>query len=427
MPSPQESALIFMGLIQKSLDNANEAIYLVNESGDIHHCNLALCRLMGEPREEIISKSLFNINSNFNPENWAQSWSQCISNKIQTMALEFSLKSGEKMTFDTVVSTLETGGIRLLYFRVSHEAIFGNSESDLSMSKETLDNVINSIGDPIFVKDRQHRWVLLNDAFCMAMGHSRDELLGRTDYDFFPKHEADVFWKKDEVVLKTGQENINEEEFTENRQVTKTIMTKKTLYTDSKNNKYIVGVFRDITNRKRMEKKLKQTLDKIQSLSLTDELTKLNNRRGLTTLGLQQLKLANRNKAAVALLFVDMDNMKIINDKFGHKIGDKALCNTASILLQTFRDSDIVARIGGDEFVVLAINASPDNAKILIGHLKENIAEFNTKNPEGYKLSLSTGMAFYDYNNPCTIDELLERADQAMYKEKEKKKQQQGR
>jgi len=131
-------------------------------------------------------------------------------------------------------------------------------EDDLSESKNFLDKIINSVADPILVKDRQHRWVLLNDACCIFIGHNRHELLGKSDYDFFPKDEADVFWEKDEAVFSSGLENTNEEKFTDARGVVHTIVTKKTLYTDVKGEQFIVGIIRDITERKQAEEEKKK-------------------------------------------------------------------------------------------------------------------------------------------------------------------------
>jgi len=122
------------------------------------------------------------------------------------------------------------------------------------------------------------------------------------------------------------------------------------------------------------------------------------------------------------LLYADMDKMKEINDKFGHKVGDNALIDTAAILKSTFRDSDIIARVGGDEFVVLAIGATRSKARIFIKHLKENIKTHSEKKRRyNYKLSLSIGIALYSYKSPCSIKELLSRADKMMYKRKQEK------
>ena len=137
-------------------------------------------------------------------------------------------------------------------------------EEALIKSKNYLDKIINSIADPVFVKDNQHRWILLNDAYCKLMGYSREELLGKSDYDFFPSHEADVFWEKDEEVLKTGVENVNEEEFTDSEGNIHILVTKKTLYLDISGKKYIVASIKDITERKQAENELRQNERKLK-------------------------------------------------------------------------------------------------------------------------------------------------------------------
>lgn len=132
------------------------------------------------------------------------------------------------------------------------------AEEALLDSKEYLNKIINSIGDPIFVKDKQHRLVMVNDAECSLAGRSREELLGKTDYDFFPKEQVDTFWEKDELVLRTGRENVNEEQITDAEGNIRTVITKKTLYKDKAGEKFIVGVARDITDRTRAENELRK-------------------------------------------------------------------------------------------------------------------------------------------------------------------------
>jgi PAS domain S-box-containing protein len=126
----------------------------------------------------------------------------------------------------------------------------------VELTQDALHQIIQSIADPVFVKNRKHEWVFLNDACCQLIGHSRDELMGKSDYDFFPKPQADVFWAMDEAVFVTGEENHNEEDITDSSGNTHTISTRKTLYTDPKGQPFIVGVIRDITDHKRMEKSL---------------------------------------------------------------------------------------------------------------------------------------------------------------------------
>ncbi|MBM4129232.1 MAG: diguanylate cyclase [Nitrospira sp.] len=176
----------------------------------------------------------------------------------------------------------------------------------------------------------------------------------------------------------------------------------------------IQGIARDITKRKKMEEEL-------HALSLIDELTGLYNRRGFLTLAQQQLKIADRLKKDLFLLFSDLDGLKGINDTFGHHEGDRALIDTARILKGTFRESDIIARIGGDEFVVLTIGISEESVEVLRRRLKKNLAKYEAQERRPYRLSISTGMAHYNPRHPCSIDELMERADKLMYEEKRHK------
>ncbi len=134
----------------------------------------------------------------------------------------------------------------------------GLKNLDLRESRDHLDNIINAIADPIVVKDKEHRTVMVNDATCALSGHSREEMIGRTDYSFFPKKQADVFWEKDTAVLETELETINEEEITNAQGQKRMFYAKKSLYRDLKGDKYVVGVVRDITDLKQKELMLVQ-------------------------------------------------------------------------------------------------------------------------------------------------------------------------
>jgi two-component system cell cycle response regulator len=156
------------------------------------------------------------------------------------------------------------------------------------------------------------------------------------------------------------------------------------------------------------------------ALSLIDELTGLYNRRRFFVLAEQYLKLSARTKKKLLLLFIDMDNLKWINDHHGHNQGDQALIDLANILKKTFRESDIIARIGGDEFVVLS-ESTDKNGEIVLTRLYENIKDHNAKRSRCYALSISVGTTQFDPKNPVSIDELLSKADALMYAQKRKK------
>ncbi len=161
----------------------------------------------------------------------------------------------------------------------------------------------------------------------------------------------------------------------------------------------------------------------LQSISTTDDLTGLLNRRGFFSMAVQQLKVANRTKKGFLLFYVDLDGLKKINDTLGHPEGDLALVEAASVLREIFRESDIIGRLGGDEFAVLMLEHSitSDEDRTILTRISESIKARNSQPGRRYVLSISMGMKLYDPEHPCSMDELISRADSLMYKEKELK------
>ncbi|MEH2460509.1 PAS domain S-box protein [Nostoc sp.] len=129
---------------------------------------------------------------------------------------------------------------------MNHPKFLDNPAQKENFSPAFLHQMINGISDPIFVKDRQHRWVLLNDTYCDFVGHSREELIGKSDYDFFPQAEADVFREKDELVFSANITNESQDLFTDAQGITHLISTKKSCFEDETGNKFLVGSIRDI-------------------------------------------------------------------------------------------------------------------------------------------------------------------------------------
>jgi diguanylate cyclase (GGDEF)-like protein len=155
----------------------------------------------------------------------------------------------------------------------------------------------------------------------------------------------------------------------------------------------------------------------LRSLALTDDLTSLYNRRAFFALATQQLKVMRRRGRGLLLFFADVDHLKKINDTYGHREGDLALVRTAQALEQTFRDSDIVARLSGDEFAVLALEASSGDQDAILRRLEDKLAEVSAEE-DRYKLSVSVGMVRFDPKHDLMLGELLSKADEAMYAEK---------
>jgi diguanylate cyclase (GGDEF)-like protein/PAS domain S-box-containing protein len=178
----------------------------------------------------------------------------------------------------------------------------------------------------------------------------------------------------------------------------------------------MIGAARDISAGKRLEEQVKVT-------ALTDELTGLYNRRGFFILAEQQCKLTDRTRRGMSLLYLGLDNMKQINDRLGHKAGDEALMDTANILKNTFRKSDIIGRIGGDQFAVLLTeNSDFDIEGIITANVRNKFRIHNRQGGRRYRLSLSMGMAQYNPRQSCSLRDLLIRADAALSENKKRNK-----
>ena len=160
----------------------------------------------------------------------------------------------------------------------------------------------------------------------------------------------------------------------------------------------------------------------LNHLSTSDELTGVNNRRGfMDKVEFLINSPANRNRKAI-LLFADMDSLKVVNDKFGHKDGDFALRNIANILSASFRPTDIIGRIGGDEFVAFAFVDDPD----FINDVKDKITglseELNENSGKPYFIEMSVGISEFICNGDMKMEDLISQADMALYSNKKYKR-----
>jgi len=174
-------------------------------------------------------------------------------------------------------------------------------------------------------------------------------------------------------------------------------------------------------NRHRTENAVRVSEQAYRHLSSIDELTALPNRRGFCDLAEQQMKVARRYQQPLVLCFVDLDGLKQINDTLGHSAGDDAIRAAAHVLRETFRGADIVARLSGDEFAVLAIANSQSSLDSALHRLSDHLERFNAAAPP-FTLAMSVGMVHHDMAREECLADLLCRADAAMYAEKQRKR-----
>ncbi|MBI5665154.1 MAG: diguanylate cyclase [Nitrospirae bacterium] len=292
------------------------------------------------------------------------------------------------------------------------------SEEALRRSERNLHNITSNLAEGIYVFNKQGKIVFMNP--------EAERLLGWTIYELNEKgpHDLVHFRKADGTPLPLKECNMHEV-ITSGKLYTSTdeVFVRKdgTVFPISvitspiiEDGRIIASVtaFRDITERKDIERKL-------ETLAVTDELTGLLNRRGFITFAEKQYMIAVRHNRKLALIYIDLDGLKIINDKLGHEAGDQAIADTADVLRKTFRGSDIVGRIGGDEFAVLLTETS-DNVieNVINSHLKNNLNSHKERGGRKFELLLSLGIAYFDPDKPCTLNDLISTADKLMYENK---------
>lgn len=274
-----------------------------------------------------------------------------------------------------------------------------------------LNGILNAMQNPVFIKNQQHLWIAANQAFCRLIGKHHSELLGKSDYDFLPKEQADSFWKDDDDVFANDIVKTIEEPISDSDGNIRWLLTTKSplLFHDSK---YLVGVITDITTRKKSE-------DVVRSLAFEDPLTGLPNRRYLK----DRLQSVNDARSArecgAALMVIDLDNFKDINDTLGHSVGDTVLAVVGKRLRRCVRDYDVVARLGGDEFAILILSwMEPEDIERLADRVMEGFREPIAIADLVVRTSASIGVAVAS-GGDADPDDLLSQADLALYASKD--------
>ncbi|RQW87988.1 MAG: diguanylate cyclase [Geobacter sp.] len=294
------------------------------------------------------------------------------------------------------------------------------AESDLRDSEEKFRLLFEAAPDPILLMDDSGRFIDCNNSAVQIFGGtSRGNILHRSLAYFSPEYQPDgeLSTEKEAGVVRLAfAEGTAFSEWVFRHQDGSLIIADLSITIISiKGVKVQLVHLLDITEKKHAEQKLRE-------ISLTDELTGLHNRRGFMTLALQQIKIADRLAQGMTLLYADLDDLKDINDTYGHLAGDQSLIDAATVLKTSLRASDILARLGGDEFAGLILESGGETELAVRARVYENLNAHNLQRIRPYRLSFSIGTARYEVTEPSSVEELLEVADREMYRNKLEKK-----
>ncbi len=280
---------------------------------------------------------------------------------------------------------------------------------DLRASEEKYRILLDESSDPIFTfyPDGQYRYV--NREFANGVGRKPEEIIGRKIWDLFPKEEADKRFAIVRWVFENGESKVIEVRVPRPDGDRYYMTTVKPIVDEQRRVISVICISKEITERKAMEERLAH-------MAQHDILTDLPNRALFSDRMHQAVAQAKRDKARLALMFLDLDNFKPINDTFGHHVGDLLLKAAAKRMLECVRETDTVGRSGGDEFVVLlpAIEEVQD-ALLVAEKIRHALSQpFHLAGYQSLNISSSTGVAIYPDHGTDEI-ELSKHADDAMY------------
>jgi len=298
-------------------------------------------------------------------------------------------------------------------------------EDELRASEERYRALVEAVRDIVFVIDRDDRIEFVNEAAAAWLQASPEELIGKPRADVFPssddwsRHQAGSLRK----VIETGEPLYLEHPARFPGGMRWQATSLAALRDGDGQIVGVLGIGRDITERKQAEQR---HLGELEQLAHADALTGLLNRRGFDLLSEQAVAQAARAGQGVGVIYGDMDGLKAINDELGHAAGDQALRDMATVLRVTLRSADVIARVGGDEFVVLAVGEDEASIHLLAERLHEGIAVFNSAREGLRPLAMSSGVAWRSPGETFKTDVVVEEADLAMYGEKARRAMDRG-
>lgn len=407
-----ELALKNSEAIYRQMFENNQAVKLIidPEDGFIIEANASALQFYGYSYQELIAKRISDINV-FSEKDVFAEMTLAKQEKRAFFNFQHKIASGEIKNVEVYSGPITVAGKTLLFSIIQDVTNKKLIESALKQTEQRFRDVFNNIDAVMYIKDLKGHYLAINRCFEQTYGVKDKDVKGKTDYQLFDKSMAEFCHQSDLKTIELDDSTTSEDQFSQ-KEIVRFYSSIKFPLKDSNGKTYgLCGISTDIT-----EKKLAD--EKILHQAHFDTLTDLPNRfLSLDRLS-QMLNEAKRSKDKVAVLFIDLDDFKKINDSLGHEVGDKLLIESAQRLNALIRSEDTVGRLGGDEFILLLrnINNSKDLQPIAESLLSKFRQPFYIDNRE-LILTSSVGIALYP-DDAGSASELLRNADTAMYQAK---------
>ncbi len=404
------------------LEDIREGYYEIDLTGRYTFLNDAIIKNFGYTKEELIGFDQRKFTDEANAKKLYKIFNQIYKTGEPVKGLieaEYSRKDGTKGTYELSASLLRDAQGKPIGFRgVARDTTERKrAEEALRKSEERYRTILEDMEEGYFEVDPAGTFTFANDALCISLGYTRDELIGMNYWQYADDESAKKLFQAFNQVYKTG-EPLRDLEHKAIRKDGKGALAEISisLMRDSEGKPAgFRGVSRDITERKRIEERIKY-------LATHDALTGLPNRTMFSQLLKHAIESAHRHERQFAVLFIDLDRFKNINDTLGHEAGDQLLQEVATRFKQALRASDIIARLGGDEFVLLIEEISDPSQIVLVARkiLSATIKPMVLMNQE-CRVTSSIGISIFP-SDAENEQSLMKNADIAMYFAKEEGK-----
>ena len=400
-----DSEARFRSVFEKS---SSVMLLIGAKSGIIEGVNQAAARFYRYPRERLIGMSINEINT-LSREQIAEQRRRAIEEECNIFHFQHRLANGEVRDVEVRSTPIQINDEPLLFSIVHDISDRVKAEAHLRLAASVFDHA----REAIVITDPQARIVDVNEAFTQITGYSRAEVLGKDPKILSSgQHDEDFYcrmWRDLEIDGHWYGELWNKRK---NGELFAELLTISRVSDEHNNTRHYVGLFSDITAIKENERELEQ-------IAHYDSLTGLPNRLLLADRLRQAMLQETRRKQRLAVVFLDLDGFKSVNDAHGHDTGDQLLVKVSKRIRAALRDADTLARLGGDEFVaVLSDLPTHDACLPLLNRMLDAAAGPVAVGDKAVQVSASLGVTFFPQSEDVDADQLLRQADQAMYQAK---------
>ncbi|SCK11418.1 diguanylate cyclase [Vogesella sp. LIG4] len=403
--------------LREVLNNVGAHIYTKDTAGNYTYANNMVCELFGGQLADVVGKD----DSHF--------FDLAVSDQLrlndrrvlehgETLAseeLNIIKASGETRIYWTVKAPVrdEQGDIIGMCGISTDITERKRLEGELREQRQLLDTVLNNVDSYIYMKSEDRRFLYVNERTARLLGRPPQDIVGKLDSEVACRKIADQWWAMDCKVFETGGKIASGEEFANENGQSSYYWSVKVPIVLQGQPKALIGFSTDITELQLLKKELERQ-------ALTDMLTGVSNRRHFMQCLEREFGRARRYGKSLAVMILDIDHFKRINDSHGHLAGDRVLSTVASHLQGLMRQHDILSRIGGEEFAIVLPETDAEGACILAGRLCESVRALKIGSEEGRDIGLTVSIGVSALQ-PSTADSqtMLQMADKALYLSKD--------